>query len=188
MTEQSRDGAEGQAPTADAKRRAVARALADVTTLRVYGALAVRTCSVPELVDSLGLTARDAGAILRRLQELGLVDRRGGYFKALVEAWGELAGDPPCPDSLRPRDIADILTLRPAKRRPLLERLAREFPGGVVISAATVDVILGRLHHDHASLRRYLVEEGLMARDATGYWRTDLPLLPSRCLPADKEC
>ncbi|MDP9233795.1 MAG: DUF2087 domain-containing protein, partial [Actinomycetota bacterium] len=35
-----------------------------------------------------------------------------------------------------------------------------------------VNRILKRYHDDYATLRRYLVDEGFLSRDAGKYWRT----------------
>lgn len=59
-----------------------------------------------------------------------------------------------------------------AKRLVVLDRLAQEFELGVVYPEAEVDEVLQRFHPDHAALRRYLVDEGLLTRDAGFYWRS----------------
>lgn len=60
-----------------------------------------------------------------------------------------------------------------AKRSVLLDLLAQEFEPGVRYSEREVNEVLGRYHADTAALRRYLVDEEFMERDATGdqYWR-----------------
>jgi hypothetical protein len=59
-----------------------------------------------------------------------------------------------------------------SKRRIVLERIALEFEPGVRYDEASVNVVVGRFHTDHASLRRYLVDEGFLDREAGVYWRT----------------
>ena len=59
------------------------------------------------------------------------------------------------------------LTEIPAKwsvRRVVLARLAAEFAAGRDYSQADVKRILGSFHADHATLRRYLVDEGFLER------------------------
>ena len=63
----------------------------------------------------------------------------------------------------------------PSKRAKLLvvlDRLAQEFDLGVVYPETQVDEVLLRFHPDHAALRRYLVDEGFLTRDAGFYWRS----------------
>jgi hypothetical protein len=60
------------------------------------------------------------------------------------------------------------------KRLPVLSLLAQEFEPGVYYSETEVNAALRVFHPDVAALRRYLVEEGFMARTPGGfsYWRT----------------
>ena len=58
------------------------------------------------------------------------------------------------------------------KRRVILERLAQEFEPGVRYDEREVNGRLQVFHPDYAALRRYLVDEGFMARAQGSYWRT----------------
>jgi hypothetical protein len=58
------------------------------------------------------------------------------------------------------------------KRRVVLEHIVAAFEPGVRYPERTVDAILRAWHDDHASLRRHLVDEGLMDRHAGEYWRS----------------
>jgi hypothetical protein len=58
------------------------------------------------------------------------------------------------------------------KRRVLLEHIAAVFEPGVRYPEREVDATLRAWYDDHAALRRYLVDEDLMAREAGVYWRT----------------
>lgn len=59
-----------------------------------------------------------------------------------------------------------------SKRRLVLERLAQEFEPGLRYDERTVNSILQVFHSDHTTLRRYLVDEGLLTRAEGVYWRT----------------
>jgi hypothetical protein len=59
-----------------------------------------------------------------------------------------------------------------AKRRIVLEHIVTVFEPGAKYPERTVDAILRAWHPDHAALRRYLVDEDLMARENGVYWRT----------------
>lgn len=59
-----------------------------------------------------------------------------------------------------------------AKRLVLLDHLAQLFDVGVRYSEPEVNRILNTMHPDHASLRRFLVDEGFLSRDHGVYWRT----------------
>jgi len=57
------------------------------------------------------------------------------------------------------------------KRLLLLDLLAQEFDPGVRYSEREVNDVLGRFNPDTAALRRYLVDEEFMEREAGEYWR-----------------
>jgi hypothetical protein len=54
----------------------------------------------------------------------------------------------------------------------VLDRLAQEFEPGHRYQEAEVNLILRRVHPDHAALRRYLVENGFLTRESGTYWRS----------------
>lgn len=59
-----------------------------------------------------------------------------------------------------------------AKRLVVLDHIAQSFePGRTYPEAAVNEVLLG-YYDDYAALRRYLVDEGFLARDGGVYWRT----------------
>ncbi len=59
-----------------------------------------------------------------------------------------------------------------APRRFLLDWLAQEFEPGVTYSESEVNDVLARRHPDVAALRRYLVDDDFMTREAGRYWRS----------------
>ena len=67
------------------------------------------------------------------------------------------------------------LVIMPSKRSKLLlvlDRIAQEFELGHTYPEAEVNEVLLRYNDDYAALRRYLVDEGFMTRDAGIYWRS----------------
>ena len=48
----------------------------------------------------------------------------------------------------------------------MLERIASEFEPGVRYDEKEVNAIVGAFFNDYAALRRYLVDEGFLDRDA----------------------
>ena len=58
------------------------------------------------------------------------------------------------------------------KRMAVLNHLAQEFEPGHYYEEREVNRILKRYNDDYATLRRYLVDEGFLSRDAGKYWRT----------------
>jgi hypothetical protein len=60
---------------------------------------------------------------------------------------------------------------RRAKRLVVLDHIARVFEPGVHYPETEVNAQLRAFHADYAMLRRYLVDEGFLARDHGVYWR-----------------
>jgi hypothetical protein len=131
---------------------------------------------------------------LRRLADGGLVSP-APPLKANLDVFKEAArssaGTREAADALDP-DRARAAVLRaflvdgrlvafPAargKRRIVLEHIAAAFEPGVRYPEREVDAILRAWHPDHAALRRYLVDEELLARDGGVYWRIGGPVRP----------
>jgi hypothetical protein len=61
---------------------------------------------------------------------------------------------------------------RRAKRLVVLDHVAQSFELGVTYPEAQVNEILAGFHDDYAALRRYLVDEQFLAREAGVYWRS----------------
>lgn len=61
--------------------------------------------------------------------------------------------------------------MRRKKLRIVLEELADAFEFDRRYTEKEVNLILAEYHDDFCTLRRGLVDEGLLARDRTGYWR-----------------
>ncbi|MFS8479868.1 MAG: DUF2087 domain-containing protein [Micromonosporaceae bacterium] len=60
-----------------------------------------------------------------------------------------------------------------SKRRVLLEHIVCAFEPGVRMPEREVDAVLRAFYEpDWVSLRRYLVDEGLLSREDGWYWRT----------------
>jgi hypothetical protein len=67
------------------------------------------------------------------------------------------------------------LVIWPSKRSkllPVLDHIAQEFEPGETYPEAEVNEVLRRYNDDYAALRRYLVDEAFLSRDAGVYWRS----------------
>lgn len=63
----------------------------------------------------------------------------------------------------------------PSKQTKLLlvlDHVAQAFEPGVRYAELEVNRVLLRFHDDYPALRRYLVENGFLSRDAGVYWRS----------------
>ena len=163
--------------------------LADPTRLKVVAALALGAGTIEEVAQRSGLPLKDVALAARRLARAGLVHRdrhvltlHSDRFAVAARAAAE-AAPPPEPLSDDPAEDAVLsafvrdgrLTSIPAqrsKRLVVLDHLVRVFEPGVRYPEREVNALLAVWHPDVAALRRYLVDEGLLSREAGVYWRS----------------
>ena len=167
--------------------------LAEPDRLTAFAAVVLGAKAAGEVVERTGASPRQVQAALRRLIQGGLIDEedgglvaRSGEFRDAVRE-SEAARPPeapPDPDRARAavlrafvKDgrLVSIPAVR-SKRRVILEQLATMFEPGVRYPEREVDALLRAWHDDYASLRRYLIDECLLAREAGVYWRTGGPV------------
>jgi hypothetical protein len=163
--------------------------LADPARLKVVAALALGAGTIEQVSDVSGLPLKDVALAARRLARAGLVHRDGHVLALQTERFGtaaraaaEAAPDPeplsddPVENAVLTTFVRDgRLTSMPAqrsKRLVVLDHLVRVFEPGVRYPEREVNALLAVWHPDVAALRRYLVDEGLLGREAGVYWRT----------------
>ena len=164
--------------------------LADDERLRVAAALVLGAGTTDEVVAATGLTSRRVLEALTRLEAGGLVTRgEHAAWSFDVARLREIARD------ARPReepdDVGDVdartaavlrtflrggrltqIPMQHAKRLVVLDHICRVFEIGVRYPEREVNAVLRAFHPDHAALRRYLVEDGFLAREDNVYWRS----------------
>jgi len=165
--------------------------LAEPTRMRVFAAVVLGATTPADVAQATGLTLREVTEALRRLSRGGLVTPAAPLV-AQVHAFKDAARGTARDTVSEPMDAdrARAAVLRvflvdgrlvaiPAargKRRVVLEHIAAAFEPGVRYPEADVNAILRAWHDDYAALRRYLVDEELMARDGGVYWRIGGPV------------
>jgi hypothetical protein len=183
----------------------VTRLLLDQDRLAVAGALAAAPMTTDELVAASRRHRKTVLSALGDLRGAGLVSTKDGQYWLEVDTLRSIAQEaaeleiPMDPvigygmtDEERAvlgryfsgRTLIEIPANR-AKRQVLLQRLVLEFDVGRRYTEPEVNDILFAFHPDWSTLRRYLVDEGLLDRahegGATVYWRSggrvlDLPV------------
>lgn len=168
------------------------RVLLDPTRLAVVGAIATRERTPADVADLADTDERTVLETLAPLLADGLVVSEDGRYRIDQVVWREVArqaSPPPTPADERlylgmTEDEAQIIARffrggrlvdipsSHGKRLVVLERLALEFEPGRRYPETEVNEILGAFHADYASLRRYLVDEGLLDREQGEYWRS----------------
>lgn len=167
----------------------IAGLLADPARLKVVAALALGATTIEQVAGASGLPLKDVALAARRLARAGLVDRDGHDLALRTERFGAAAraaaesAPPPEPLSSDPAEDAVLsafvrdgrlmsIPAQHSKRRVVLEHLVRVFEPGVRYPEREVNALLAVWHADVAALRRYLVDEGLLTREAGVYWRS----------------
>ena len=161
--------------------------LNDEDRLRVFAALALGDRTITAIADRSGVSARSVVKALSRLAAGGVVAGEGNDWELRRDVIADRARVErpagPSYDGVPDRDASVLraflrdgrLVSIPAvrsKRVVVLDHLARVFDPGVRYPEREVDALLRVFHPDHAALRRHLVDEGFLAREAGIYWRS----------------
>jgi hypothetical protein len=169
------------------------KAMASAERLRIIGVLARGPATQSEIAEQLGVSVRDMFNHLAFLAEVGVIHETDGVYdldeKAIESfARGQFEGKRPSykADQEEPEDVRKVLKnflnadgslkqIPPQGNKLLiiLNFIVDAFAYDANYTEKEVNTILRRFHVDTAALRRYLVDNGLMAResDGTRYWR-----------------
>jgi len=164
--------------------------LADPARRQVVAALVLGADGVDEIVSLASIDERDAITALERLTKAGLVEAAGeGRYLLLEQAFQvaartEAEPAPPTqfPDhSLKERRILDRafddgrlirLPTKHGHRLVVLDQMAQRFEPGEKYTERQVNAALTGSDIDVATLRRYLVDYGMLDRAGGMYWRS----------------
>ena len=164
-------------------------ALADEPRLRLFALVLLESPTTAEAARASGIREKEALRMLTRLETSGLVSRGGQHWRAHPEVLREVvvsaspaqryvdhgADDPETAAVLRtfmPQGHLEQIPVARSKRLVILDHICRTFEPGVRYSEREVSVLLEAFHSDYAALRRYLVDEGFLTREAGTYWRS----------------
>jgi hypothetical protein len=172
---------------------AFVKALASADRLRMIGVLVRGKATQTDIAEQLHLPIRDVFNHLAFLVHVGVLTEQDGFYdldEKAVEAFarGQFEGKRPAFEVTeeQPEDARKVLktflnadgTLKqlPPQGNKLLivlNFIVDAFAFDTNYTEKEVNTILRRFHVDTAALRRYLVDNGLMARegDGTRYWR-----------------
>lgn len=150
----------------------ILRALADPERLAIAGALARSEQTATALAESLGISVGRVRRHLNRLTATGIArlreDRKAYLLDAETLRWAAEQAGPP-------RDAGLALGATTEDEEVVLRTFFRDgrlTEPGVRYDEKTVNVMVGRFHNDHAAIRRYLVDGGLLSRERGEYWRS----------------
>ena len=159
--------------------------LSDQDRLRVVSAIALGARTIDDVAKACDLDPQDVRRVLPRLIAAGVV-ADGVGLRVETTPFREAARERPP----RQRELPDAtpeqarvlrnfvedgrlksLPARVSQRRVVLEYLAARFEHGVEYAEVEVNELLQRYHEDYASMRRYLVDLGLLTRENARYRR-----------------
>lgn len=173
------------------------KCLADKSRLQILKSLAVEDMYVERLAQRLGLTAATVSFHLKKLAQAGAVSSyKSQYYTMytlnrdlfdttildIVQEESEEADLQAQRDEAYRQHVLDSffqdgrLKTIPAqrkKKRIVLQALVEQFESKRIYPEPEVNAILAWYHDDVCTLRRDLVGEGLLERDAQGYWRVE---------------
>jgi len=169
------------------------KAVSDADRLRIIGVLAQHPATIREVAGQLEMPFRTAFAHLGMLEFAGVVHKAGDIFSldsdALERLSREQFSDPhrtydplPDPDAktrrvletfLKPDIAFRQLPAQAWKLQVILKHVVTAFEPGTDYTEKQVNTILRGFHLDTATLRRALVDAGLLKREGDGsrYWR-----------------
>jgi hypothetical protein len=169
------------------------KAMASAERLRIIGVLVRGRATQAEIAEQLGMPVRDVFNHLSFLAHVGVVNETDGVYdldeKAIESfARGQFEGKRPSYEANQEEseDVRKVLKnflnadgslkqIPPQGNKLLivLSFIVDAFAFDTNYTEKEVNTILRRFHVDTAALRRYLVDNGLMARerDGTRYWR-----------------
>lgn len=165
--------------------------LADEQRLRVLSAVSLGASSVTEIAARAGISEDETARALAQLAGAEIVRQGAGGLEVDLGTFARAARA-----AATPRKRADLsdatpeqaavlrnfvdgegritaLPAREGKRLLVLEYVAARFEPGREYAEREVNGLLLGVHDDPASLRRYLVDAGLLEREAGVYRRPD---------------
>ena len=171
---------------------AFVKAMSSADRLRIVGVLARGKATQSDISQQLGMPVRDVFNHLSFLANVGVVHETDGVYdldeKAIESfARGQFEGKRALYEAKEePEDVRKVLKnflnadgslkqipLASNKLLIVLNFIVDAFAFDTNYTEKEVNTVLRRFHVDTATLRRYLVDNGLMdrERDGTRYWR-----------------
>jgi hypothetical protein len=169
------------------------KSLADAKRVKIAGLLGVEAMSATQIAERLGMKPGEAQYHLEQLCAARLANKEGDLYQLDSQALEKLSrqvlaqSHPPAPQYdgdeftiktlrayLSPDGTLKAIPTQHKKLMVILNHLVKNFEPGVKYPESQVNQILRRFHDDTAALRRYMVDNQLLARDKGIYWRIEI--------------
>ena len=174
---------------------AIIKALADASRLAIVGSLVERPHYVEEIAQRHALAPSTVSFHLKKLEKAGIVRSRKEQYYVVVEANETLLGitlkDLVHVSAVQKNEgeqrvdvyrhkvlntffrqgMLERLPAQQKKRRIVLEEFALHFEPGRRYQEAEVTGVIRPLFDDYCVIRRLLIDEQMLRREGTTYWR-----------------
>ena len=173
------------------------KCLADKSRLQILKSLAIEDMYVERLAERLGITAPTVSFHLKKLADAGAVTSSKSQYYMMYSLNKEIFETSILEIIREKSDEADLQAQRDAgyrqkvidaffeygklkaiptqrkKERIVLEEIARAFDYDRIYTEREVNIIIADFHDDFCTIRRDMIAEGLLGREAGGggYWR-----------------
>ena len=173
------------------------KCLADKSRLQILKSLAIEDMYVERLAERLGITAPTVSFHLKKLSDAGAVTSYKSQYYMMYSLNKEIFETSILEIIREKSDEADLQAQRDAgyrqkvidaffeygklkaiptqrkKERIVLEEIARAFEYDRIYTEREVNIIIADFHDDFCTIRRDMIAEGLLGREAGGggYWR-----------------
>ena len=173
------------------------KCLADKSRLQILKSLAIEDMYVERLAERLGITAPTVSFHLKKLADAGAVTSYKSQYYMMYSLNKQIFETSILEIIREKSDEADLQAQRDAgyrqkvidaffeygklkaiptqrkKERIVLEEIARAFDYDRIYTEREVNIIIADFHDDFCTIRRDMIAEGLLGREAGGggYWR-----------------
>ena len=173
------------------------KCLSDKSRLQILKSLAIEDMYVERLAERLGITAPTVSFHLKKLADAGAVTSYKSQYYMMYSLNKEIFETSILEIIREKSDEADLQAQRDAgyrqkvidaffeygklkaiptqrkKERIVLEEIARTFEYDRIYTEREVNIIIADFHDDFCTIRRDMIAEGLLGREAGGggYWR-----------------
>ena len=171
------------------------KCLSDKSRLQILKSLSIEDMYVERLAERLGLTAPTVSFHLKKLTDAGAVTSYKSQYYMMYSLKREIFETSILDILLTESDEALVQTQRDAeyrqkvidaffeygklksipaqqkKERIVLEVIVQSFEFERIYTEREVNIIIADFHDDFCTIRRNMIRENLLDRDARGYWR-----------------
>ena len=130
----------------------IMKSLADTSRLRILNSLMDNPQYVEELSHRLNLAASTISFHLKKLESAGLVTQTKEQYYIVY------------------KDKLIQLPVQKKKRIIILDEFAKKFKSGKKYAEEDVNELIKQNYDDYCTIRRLLIEEGIMKRDKQFFW------------------